>query len=647
MEITFAQIGRNETVKFAFEELRRYLHRMDSKIDIHRRICETYDKNVTGVIWLGISPEFEKFLPEVKDRRYDDSMYISIENAEGIVTGTNFRSVLLAAYRLLRALGCVWHRPGEEGEKIPEKHLETIDMHISETPTSRHRCIDMIGAASEEAHEVLADWLPKVGMNSIFIEFETPHENYKAWYEHENNPLFPPKETSLADSEQYYAALLEEIKKRSLLLHSYGHGFTLPSIKVPLENAFDITSSDNIPEEIRDKIAMRDGKREYFEQKPMFTALCYSQEKVRQEMVETYVACVKKHPNVDFIHFWLSDGCNNHCECENCRTFRPSDFYVDMLNEIDARLTEENIKTKVVFLIYVDLLWAPEKKKILNPDRFIMMFAPITRLFNESWSEKHASPEILPYERNRLVFPDTPQRNLLYLDEWKKTFSGETFVFDYYLIWNHFKDMGYSHISNIIARDIEAYEECGFSGLLSAQVTRAHFPTNLPMYTMARKLWNSREDYEKICRDYYREAFGKDWAKAKNYCDKISDAFSVLYSFDAGERDFEKEKALFGNVKKAVNELLSKEVHCDGFDEQVQWYNLAVHSEIVTKLAETLDALYKNSFDTADKLFEETLLLVRESEKAVWRSFDVKTFIFIWEIIFNSVKSGSSTMVQD
>lgn len=647
MEITFARIGTHETVKFAFDELRRYLHRIDSTLDVHLRAEKTYDESVIGVIWLGLDASFDKFLPKVADRRYDDSIYIDVDGDSGIITGTNERSVLLAVYRLLRELGCVWHRPGEEGEKIPEKHLESLDLHIKETPTSRHRCIDFLGATSEEAHEALADWLPKVGMNSVFIEFETPHENYKAWYERENNPLLPSKPNSIKDSWAYYEAFLECIKKRSLLLHSYGHGWTLYPLGVPMDEAFDLIDAENIPEERKAMLAERDGVRKYAENKPMFTALCYSQKKIRDGMIEAYVEAVKKNRDVDFIHFWLSDGCNNHCECDSCRNTRPSDYYVEMLNEIDRRLTEDGIDTRVVFLIYVDLLWAPEKTKLVNPDRFIMMFAPITRLFNESYAEKHEGTVTEPYNRNKNIWPDTPHKNLMYLEEWRKTFSGETFVFDYHLIWNHFKDMGYAHISEILARDIDAYDDCGLSGLLSAQVTRAHFPTNLPMYTMARKLWNKNEDYDKISREYYREAFGQDWAKAKNYCEKISNAFSVIYSFDAGSRDLDKEKKLLTNVRSAIEQLMRGEVRCDGFDEQVHWYALGVHAEIVERLAEALDALYNKKIERAEDLLGEAFLMAQESEKTLGRSFDVKTFVFIWQIVFDSIKAGSAAMVQD
>jgi hypothetical protein len=44
----------------------------------------------------------------------------------------------------------------------------------------------------------------------------------------------------------------------------------------------------------------------------------------------------------------------------------PSDFYVMLLNELDEELTKRGIKTKIVFVAYLDLLWAPQKVKLKN-----------------------------------------------------------------------------------------------------------------------------------------------------------------------------------------------------------------------------------------------------------------------------------------
>jgi hypothetical protein len=86
---------------------------------------------------------------------------------------------------------------------------------------------------------------------------------------------------------------------------------------------------------------------------------------------------------------------------------RPSDWYITLLNDIDERLTEENLVTKVVFLLYVDLLWEPQQVKLNNPDRFTLMFAPITRTYSSSFTDAPAFDEndLPDFELNKLKFP--------------------------------------------------------------------------------------------------------------------------------------------------------------------------------------------------------------------------------------------------
>ena len=55
--------------------------------------------------------------------------------------------------------------------------------------------------------------------------------------------------------------------------------------------------------------------------------------------------------------------------------------------QLDAKLTEQGTETKIVFLLYVDLLWEPVEEKLANPSRFIMMFAPITRDYGKNYSD--------------------------------------------------------------------------------------------------------------------------------------------------------------------------------------------------------------------------------------------------------------------
>mgnify|MGYP007090151261 CR=1 FL=1 len=151
-------------------------------------------------------------------------------------------------------------------------------------------------------------------------------------------------------------------------------------------------------------------------------------------MVELIVNYAKERRDVDYLHVWLSDARNNICECEHCQKDLPSDQYVRILNQLDEALTKEGLDTKICFLLYHELLFAPEKEKLKNPERFTMMFAPITRTFEMSYEDVNYEtdvPEPKAYVRNKIVLPNSLEENLSYLFAWKKMFDGDSFVYDY------------------------------------------------------------------------------------------------------------------------------------------------------------------------------------------------------------------------
>ena len=82
------------------------------------------------------------------DARFDDAISIATEGANGVISGNNPRSVLLAVYRYLHLLGCRWVRPGADGEYIPAVDLAHTNVHVAERPSYRHRGICIEGAVS-------------------------------------------------------------------------------------------------------------------------------------------------------------------------------------------------------------------------------------------------------------------------------------------------------------------------------------------------------------------------------------------------------------------------------------------------------------------------------------------------------------------
>ena len=48
-------------------------------------------------------------------------------------------------------------------------------------------------------------------------------------------------------------------------------------------------------------------------------------------------------------------------------------IYMMIMNEVDELLTAEGLATRIVFIAYVDTMFAPQKITIQNPRRFCLM----------------------------------------------------------------------------------------------------------------------------------------------------------------------------------------------------------------------------------------------------------------------------------
>ena len=194
MRLILAAISNNKTVKFAVEEIIRLIKKMDKTITLDVRRYLNKDASVKNALWVGLDGSIES--------SENDHIVIKVEKGAGIITGSNERSVLIAAYRFMYELGCRYLYPGADGEKIPVRSLGYKDLKVSvdETPSYKHRGICIEGSVSSEHAFNTIDWLPKVGMSGFFTQFFTPgiffRRYYKRFYENENDkttgdgPLF-------------------------------------------------------------------------------------------------------------------------------------------------------------------------------------------------------------------------------------------------------------------------------------------------------------------------------------------------------------------------------------------------------------------------------------------------------------------------
>ena len=120
----------------------------------------------------------------------EDAYSIDVTSAGGSISGSNDRSVLLGVYKYLWLLGCRFPAPGQKHEYIPSLYKkEQLAACCRKKAALRHRGVCIEGANSLENILDFIDWLPKMGYNSFFLQFQLPYTFMARWYHHEMNPL--------------------------------------------------------------------------------------------------------------------------------------------------------------------------------------------------------------------------------------------------------------------------------------------------------------------------------------------------------------------------------------------------------------------------------------------------------------------------
>ncbi len=636
-------IGSSPVVEFAALELAKHLEKTCGRA-ISIKKADTYDSGDICSLWVGLSDDIGGLnMPKVADPEWDDAVYVETSGLSGVIAGNNPRSTLQAVYRYLRELGWRWVRPSEDGERVPKiECLSARSVCVAEAASSRHRGICIEGSVSYENLKDTIDWMPKVGFNSYFTQFRESFTFFDRWYSHENNPAMLPEKFTVEDARRFLDMATDEMKLRGLIYHAVGHGWTCEPIGVPGLGWEKMTEA--IPDETREMLAMVDGKRDFFGGVALNTNLCTGNPKVRQLMVDDIVKYLTEHPKVDVLHFWLADGVNNTCECDLCKDTSPADFYVMMLNDLDSKLTRAGIDAKVVFLIYLDLMWPPEKEKIANPDRFKLMFAPISRTWSVPFDPYHPIPAPKPFVRNKLALPSDVQENLSFLREWEKLAKFDTFDFDYHLMWAHVKDPGYCDIAAVLHRDAQVLGDIGLDGFMSCQVQRCWLPSGLPMIALGRTLWDKTLTMDEIESDYFSSAFGEDGDKARAYLHALSDLFDLKNLALPSETVLLNAKS--GLTASAAVKLSGIASFIDSYRAVMErnlchpdpcvrasWEYLKEHADIASLLARAFGLKARGFNGPAKAMYDECVALARTKEMKLQKVFDV----WIFQIVFDGV----------
>jgi hypothetical protein len=627
----------NQTIQYAAEELVRYVG-MISNCSMILKIVEKYDKRENG-LWIGLTNDFLAASCIAGEQNpYDDEMMIEVSHGKGMITGVNPRSVLLSVYRFLFELGCRWVRPGVDGEYLPHTDFRSYDINVKERASYRYRGIGMEGAVSVEHVTEMIDWMAKVGFNSYFIQFREGYHFFERWYSHLNNPLkVSSDDFNVESARTYVAEAKHELQKRGMIYQAVGHGWTCAPFGI--QGMSWEKWEEEIDPGITPYFAQVNGKRELWEGIPINTELCYSNPEARGKMITEIELYASLHPEVDLLHVWLSDGSNNQCECERCLLETPSDLYVKLLNELDQALTNRGLETRIVFLIYHELMWPPENERIVNPNRFVMQFAPITRTYRQSFAAIDHVPDVPLFIRNKLDLPQSVEGNVSYLKAWRNQFQGDSFDFDYHFMWAHQKDPGYLQISKVLYEDILHLQPLGLNGFVSCQVQRSFFPNGLPMSVMARTLWNKELSFNEIAEDYFASAYGRDGKACLNYAMKLSELYFELNLDQSSDQKMINSEVLFSSVNTLIHQFESviennrkQDNHCHASS----WEYMKLHTDIWKELTRGLELLDREDVVQAQHVWEDVKNRAWQMEESCHHVFDVYNFIGVFDQVFSA-----------
>jgi hypothetical protein len=628
-------VRNDPVINFAAQELSRYLQNMTG--------CQAVVESDAafqpgqGGFWLGLIEDFPGLQSPEQSSSLDDAILIQVQNGQGVIAGLHGRSLLLAVYRFLTEAGCRWVRPSVEGEMIPQKSLANLKVHLVEHPSYRHRAICIEGAVSLENVLDIIDWSPKVGFSGYFMQFREGHTFFERWYSHKHNPLLQPEECTVEQARRFTQQIEAELTRRGMLYHAVGHGWTCEAFGIP-GLGWDPVVKD-WPAEVIDSLALVNGQRQMWHDIPLITSLCFSNPQVRRRVVDGVVGYVQAHTNIQALHFWLDDGFNNKCECSECQKMRPADYYVILLNELDEALSRVGYPGKVVFLAYADLLWPPQVEKIQKPERFILMFAPITRSYRRPLFPKDTSDVLPPYVRNQLVFSDNNDEQLAFLRAWQKLFQGDSFIFDYHLMQSGVYTLDPDHIflARLLHTDLQNLRKLGLNGYVSCQIQRIFFPTGLVMYVMGRMLWNDRLRFDDLVDEYFDAAFGPDGRLCKEYLTGLSALQDVVPVREKGLEVDPQVQVKLQQALKTIQDfqpVITLNLALPDRCQRQSWLYLQAHAELMQRYLRLLSAKAAGEEEAMQRLWEGIKRFVQEQELSLQPVFDTYQFIDSFEHYF-------------
>ena len=536
------KITSHPVVDFAAEELKKYLRMMMPRCG---EISISYDPDAKEGFRLGLMADFSLDTTEAPDIALDDIVHINTDEKGGIIAGSNHRSVLLAVYKYLTLNGCRWLYPGVDGEFIPIREIHPTQYHKMADCRYRGQCNE--GAESQQAMLETIDFSPKVGLNVYMLEFDNPTVYYNRYYNHTANTQNREPEPVSADTVlQWKRACEAEIAKRGLQFHDMGHGWTAEAFGIDSKGGWSAQKGCYVPPESVQYLAEVDGQRKVFGDIPLNTNFCMSNPQARRIVTESVCDYARKNSHVDYLHVWLADWQKNHCECDACRKKTPSDWYVVLLNDIDAALTEKGLQNRIGVAVYSDTAYEPTCEYIKNPDRFFLILGAIARSYTYS-VPKNPKAELTPFVLNQSGRIQSMEEYIVRLKLWQTYAPSPAIAYEYHF-WKHqFYAPGVLSFARRLYEDVLSYRDNGLSGIIQDGSQRCFFPNGLCFYVYAATLFDNSLGFDALVDDYLCHTYGEAAGTVKAFFEQVDALMPQNYVEARHSQD--RDKSHYFNLK--------------------------------------------------------------------------------------------------
>jgi hypothetical protein len=227
--------------------------------------------------------------------------------------------------------------------------------------------------------------------------------------------------------------------------------------------------------------------------------------------------------------------------------------------------------------------------------------------------------------------PKRIEQNLAFLRAWQRVFKGDSFDFDYHLMWDHFKDVGHHDLAKVLHQDIRSLKTIGLNGFNSCQVQRCFLPSGLLMTMMGRTLWDRSAAFDAVANDHYQSSFGKEWRKVKHYAQQLSKLFDP--PFQRQERDAKeqhKSAALLSGVPALIRRfqpVIESNLNDPDPCRARSWRYLKDHARLCLAIAPALEAAARDDEAAKHRALDHMVDTARRLERRLHRVFDVQLFI--------------------